>query len=503
MGRRIAVLPLMLLLALALAVGAEAQACGVDVYHPGVSDDVMFAEMKNTGNTTQSINFTFYVNYDSVSAGNITLNASGSANGTDTGRITGTYDFSPGHYAINITVMAACGESDSVSMGYIVLGEEPGDCSNPSGSHGQLRCDLAARELIQCVDGQWEYYTPDIWGYEYCDICTHCGDGILNCGETPETCPEDYPITPVCEISYLDTYRCYNNVLQREYKFSNCSVQWVNYQYCTYGCENNECVRESTTGCGVMIKEFEYSDSITEYESAYVASVIKNTGNRLEEITLSLYIDSSLENSYTFHLNEWDEARKRFTFFPPSGLHRIELRADTDCGIFKTRHADINVREFQVPPPQPPGPEPPAAVETSVKVYPTHLDVPLYKGKSMSVEITSEPRKFNITVLGISSGWLNYPSQVDVSGRQVFYIYVTPQRLGRYNMTVSVTGDKTFTQDIDMYVVPEGEAAPGLAWPDMTGFREFLADNRVAIILAVTAIALVLALLIAFMRLER
>ena len=44
-----------------------------------------------------------------------------------------------------------------------------------------------------------------------------------------------------CESNYLDNYKCVDNKLLREYKKEDCSLVYVDYMYCNYGCSDGKC----------------------------------------------------------------------------------------------------------------------------------------------------------------------------------------------------------------------------------------------------------------------
>jgi len=61
------------------------------------------------------------------------------------------------------------------------------------------------------------------------------------CGETEEESKS------ICEAQYLDEYQCSGDWLMRKYQGIDCNTDWRSYEFCDYGCENNECKQQSCT----------------------------------------------------------------------------------------------------------------------------------------------------------------------------------------------------------------------------------------------------------------
>ncbi len=107
---------------------------------------------------------------------------------------------------------------------------------------------------------------------EYCYQCDHVGDGICNCGETYQTAPMD--CRPECDDGWLSDYRCHDDWVQRKYQYSDCSIDWVNLEYCEYGCENNHCQDKKDEDCddrdGYYGSKFcKHGDVYREYRNYY------------------------------------------------------------------------------------------------------------------------------------------------------------------------------------------------------------------------------------------
>lgn len=45
-------------------------------------------------------------------------------------------------------------------------------------------------------------------------------------------------------MNYLDSYRCDENYLQRQFQNQDCTITWKNIEYCEYKCENSQCIEK-------------------------------------------------------------------------------------------------------------------------------------------------------------------------------------------------------------------------------------------------------------------
>lgn len=54
-------------------------------------------------------------------------------------------------------------------------------------------------------------------------------------------------IKPSCTARYLDSYRCSGSWRQQLYRYSSCNTDWVNIEFCSYGCSDSKCLAISTT----------------------------------------------------------------------------------------------------------------------------------------------------------------------------------------------------------------------------------------------------------------
>lgn len=63
-----------------------------------------------------------------------------------------------------------------------------------------------------------------IYSTQFCQY--GCSNGVCNIG---------------CQVGYVDNYTCSGDWIQRQYRHSDCTFSWENYQYCTSGCANGKC----------------------------------------------------------------------------------------------------------------------------------------------------------------------------------------------------------------------------------------------------------------------
>ena len=95
---------------------------------------------------------------------------------------------------------------------------------------GEITCDEEWADEYQCqghsLMRKWinEDCSEEWREYEYCDY--GCDD---------EEC------IPGCDPGYTNNTRCNGNWLQREYENYDCSTTWQNYEYCNYGCSGGSC----------------------------------------------------------------------------------------------------------------------------------------------------------------------------------------------------------------------------------------------------------------------
>jgi hypothetical protein len=462
-------------------------ACSIDVFGLDVvengADDIIRVKVKNTGDVDQFISYTLYVNDNDVAAGSFELNQS------DTHVLENSYTFSPGSYNIRIEAASDCGATDKESMVHRVL--EPYTCSNPNGYEGQRRCDLSGRRYLVCRNGNWESVAEN--SGDYCYYCSHCGDGLLNCGETAETCPEDYAYCGYvsgcpphgCQPKYLDQYQCRGSWVQRLYRYSNCETEWEDWEYCEYGCSGGECIEcqpkyldqyrckdswvqrlyrysscdiewqgweyceygcsggSCRVPCGVSITGYDYNDKVRVGESGFFTLTVKNTGQGEERIELELFIDGVKKRSFAKNLFAGEDYTETFEYALSKGSHRLTVFANADCGKVDSISVDTLVyeREFEiiVPPEQP---ETGAVEETDVVFKPLYLDIELGESEVLYADVkTKSPQMFRFDVRGLEDGWVSYTREKFVENREKVFIYITPKKPGNFKFFVSARAE--------------------------------------------------------------
>ena len=83
-----------------------------------------------------------------------------------------------------------------------------------------------------CTDGQQTRTCTDI---------NNCGSVLIKPTET-----QDCEVT--CTAAGLGEFRCLNDWVQQNYRYSNCTIAWVNWQRCDYGCVDNSCQSQEDLG---------------------------------------------------------------------------------------------------------------------------------------------------------------------------------------------------------------------------------------------------------------
>lgn len=81
------------------------------------------------------------------------------------------------------------------------------------------------------------------------------------CGRTRIKYSSAFEVPLDCEKEYLDEFGCFGNYRRQLYQFSDCSTEWKNIRYCSYGCESGFCLPKSAAEFGepiiILDKEYE------------------------------------------------------------------------------------------------------------------------------------------------------------------------------------------------------------------------------------------------------
>lgn len=245
--------------------------------------------------------------------------------------------------------------------------------------------------------------------------------------------------------------------------------------------------------CRVDIETLDFLDNILEGNALKLETRIKNTGMGEEIINLKLHINGKLQRDYLLpELGPEESITETLYYYPRAGENEFRLEAVANCSASDSKEGTFLVIE-KAPEPEPqPEPEPGPLV-TSVSIGPKSLDIIISRGKTLELDIgSSRSQEFIISVTGMEEGWLQYAKQLEVEGKKRAYIYITPQKLGTYNLTITVQGEvEGFQEEVSLYVVPEQqeEEEPKDFFSGISGF---LAENRLIIFGIMTIVILVL-----------
>ncbi len=217
------------------------------------------------------------------------------------------------------------------------------------------------------------------------------------------------------------------------------------------------------SACGVQITNFDYLASGKTGNDVWAKGSVKNTGENSESITVYMYVDDILEDQYTMTLTPNSIEMKKFYFrVTEAGNKKVRISAYADCGASDEMEGMMNIQEGYTPVPAP-EPDP-----LRVNIYPKRIDMVACEGGTAIIELNSpDRREFFLEVQGIKDEWTEYPESVIVDGSKKVYVFLNPTEPGTYNVTVTATtaGDKTFTQELYIYVAPktdENGAGAGL-----------------------------------------
>ena len=408
-----------LVLGVLVSPGALAAECSVDVFELNYQDGDITGKIKNRGDSNQHVEYEIFIDdgedEDLIASGGLSLSSK------EFKSIVKPYNFVlPGDYKIRLEATAGCGAFDSEEMGHIIL--EDYSCSSPAGFNQENRCDYYSQEYFVCSGGRWKVL--DQGGSLYHTSCSQaCGDGVCSQFESSSTCRQD----------------CYYSTGP-----GTCDVDFIGLDY---------------------LKTFK------EGEQAYVIVNVKNDGSGTAKIQLIFEVDGVEREDQYIDLPAGSHTRKEFFYTLEKGSHLGEITARATCGDEDSRLFELIVSgkdqviyfEPRVPPVE--------ARDTFVSIRPDSLDMLIFTGKVMGIEIVSSRQQvFQVEVDGLPPGFAGYEQAVEVSGEGKAYVYITPDKPGRYEFTVSVTALEegiVFSKNIDLFVVPEhqAEAAAG-AFPE-------------------------------------
>ncbi len=478
--------------------------CRVDAYGLDVQETAVKAAIRNTGELTTVVNATLTAGTAVLLQQNLTLAPGDLAN------LSSTYAFQKGITPVRISAAALCGAADAETLSHYVL--ESYACLNPAGAEGANRCDYAAREYLRCDGGSWTLVARN--ESQYCTSCGPqvCGDGACNCGESAATCGRD------CRspLGYTGNARCFaEDLVQREYRYPNGTVSWLDAEGCSYGCRNGACraapAQPTVTGaCSLTLAQFDYQSPVAAGQQASATIGARNDGPAAGNVTLLLQVNNAVRGSWSERVSAGATLARAFSYPAPASSHTLTAQA-SGCGVTLTRSASVPVTSAGQGPTAPAQPLPlpflpspqPVIERTEVSFFPDSLEVPAFKSKVIAVRIQSKvPQLFTISASGVPEGWLGYERELRVAREDTLYVFVTPAEPGNHTIDLSVTAvseQLRFPAQARLYVAPALPTATGIGWLDNAGAQvsRALAQLQSSPTLAIAALVLVFILIIA------
>lgn len=384
---------------------ALAQECSVDVFNLEVEDDQISAEILNAGDAT-TVFYQFFVDGEEISNASITMGSE------DEKEVSNGYEFDPGEWDVRVDVQAECGATDSEEITYFLL--EEASCSLPTGFDGDNYCDFSQQTLFVCDEDHWDIVA--VGQGDYCTSCGMpvCGDGVCNCFEDQSICPQDCgspffpPSTPI-----------------------------------------------GGPGC-MAITEVDFVGFLLEGDEGVVDAHIENQGAGELTVTTKLLIDESLEETGSITLKGFQEGNDIFSYSPEPGIHTGTIEAVASCGedtesftiIVSPETEPIVFKEPTLPV---------EFVPTTVTILPKELDVMVYAGKTIGIEMTTQtPQDFTITVYGMPESFVNGDGTIFVQDNELALLYVSPTEVGDFDVHIQVIAEEeglVFDENIRVFVV--------------------------------------------------
>ncbi|MFH1445775.1 MAG: hypothetical protein ABIF08_04860 [Nanoarchaeota archaeon] len=364
-----------------------------------------------------------------------------------------------------------------------------------------------------------------------------------------------------CNEGYLNDYQCNGNWKQKLYQYESCETQWINWDYCEDGCSGGTCYEDKDI-CSVDVSSLNFDDRITEGQSTTIKARAKNTGDVWQKVTINIFVDGVLKDVSSDNLSPGETYTRTLIIAPSAGTHTIKVRAFTDCGGSDTTYETLTVLHPSEPYPpicdydnkceswessncgdcttnfqcdydniceswensncadcsgnlecdydnkcetwesgncQDCIANRPVTANTEVTFFPSKLDLKLFEGKIITINIDSRySQTFSIDVDGVPSSWLSYTETVSVDDEDKVYVYITPKTPGLYDVDISVRAQsegREFEKTISMFV---SEDADGTGVP-ITGLIS-VSDQQVLVGVGVLVIIIIVVLGVILLR---
>lgn len=422
----------------------QSPVCGVAASGLTGKEDNIYFVLENTGSAQEDIDYSIKINLNKTATGRQTVQAGQKK------EVLIPFVFKIGSYQLEVSATVACGASDYISSGYSKIG--PTKCTNPQGSHGNFRSNSTEGKVYKCNNGVWELAND----FLYCNI-NRCGDGVLNCGETRDTCPQDFMESSAkCDCArrafvgqpgYPSPFQFYDACK------TNCTLKCVSDFDCGAGyyCSDFGCISKENR-CGVKIQDSDYTKQFSIGDNGQAFATIKNTGLIRENITFRLFVDNAKINETFFTADSETDKLSSLEYKAGIGDHTLKLEAVADCGSKDAAATTFSVKNIIIiqPTSQPP-------LATQAIILTQSIETQQDSEKSASVAIkTTRPQIFTLSVSGVPSDWLDYPTVIGVTDEKTINIFVKPKQAGNFRLTITVQGsEEAFNLFSNLKVMPQ------------------------------------------------
>ena len=443
--------------------------CGIDARELTGKGNLLSVVLENTGTLSEEVDYSIKVNLNQTASDSVRLNPG------EKKEVLHNFTFSVGNYQLEATTTSDCGAQDYITSGYAKTAG-PANCTNPVGDHNSFRMEPLENKIFKCDNGFWTLASEGESSYCSSTTVAHCGDGIVNCGETRDSCGVDYNASVKCNCQNKTLYVDNNLKTQQEFYDTcknTCSLQCNSDSDCSSGssCAYFTCLTKPTN-CGVSIQDFDYTSQVGLGENGRVFANIKNTGSGRQNISAVLKIDSAVKEAASFYLNSGTDKLATFFYNSTVGQHDLVLETVADCGATDRESVKTTVRNISV------SSLPDVPLSTEVRLKTESLETRIGAERPLQLNIkTNKPQLFTLNVSGVPQDWVNYPSTVGVTEDRSINIFVKPREKGEYNITIFILGkDQNFTATARIKAITEGE--------------EITVNQKTIIILAVSVVIL-------------